>query len=140
MNNFYDILGKSLAKDHIYWGYHLLVDARGCDKSTINSSSTIKTFIETMVDKLHMIPVGEPILREFNDDNGRGVSCIQLVTTSHFSVHTDDTSMAAYIDIFSCEKYDPEVALKVIHEFFNPKEIIKKFVLRDPDMLENEKA
>lgn len=135
MDNFYSILGKSVGDNHTYWGYHLIVDARGCDESTINSLETVKAFLSQMVNELHMIPVGEPIARSFNDGNGRGVSAIQLITTSHFSCHTDDSSMAAYIDIFSCEKYDPDIAIATIKKFFNPKEIAKKFILRDPDVL-----
>ena len=35
-----------------------------------------------------------------------------------------------YIDIFSCKKYDVDVAQRLIQEFFDPKEIKKTFIER----------
>ena len=129
-------MAKALKKNEPQaWGYHLIMNLEGCDENIINSGDLLKAFILAMVDKLKMIPVGEPVVRYFNDGDGRGTSIMQLITTSTFMAHTDDKEMSAYIDIFSCSKYNPDDAISLIKEHFNPKSYKKLFILRDPDRM-----
>lgn len=137
-NNFYQYLGRTLAKGSDQWGFHIIIDCDGCDKSTVNSADTIKSFLYRMVKTLGLIPVGEAVVYTFNDGNGRGVSGLQLITTSHISCHTDDDKMSAYIDFFSCGKYSEDIvkqSVDVVDEFFNPKDKTVKILLRDPSKI-----
>lgn len=134
-NRFYEIIGSAIAKKEKIWGFHVICDATNCDESTVNSAEIVKTFIETTIRRIEMIPVGEPIHYYFNDGDGRGVSVIQLLTTSHCSAHTDDSKLSAYIDIFSCNSYDEkkvDTVVETIKEFFNPKDMAVKVILREP--------
>jgi S-adenosylmethionine/arginine decarboxylase-like enzyme len=140
MGNFYEIIGSAIAKKDPVWGWHLLVDCKSCDKSTINSEDTIKSFLNILVNRIKMIPVGDVISYVFNDGNGRGISGLRLLTSSHCSVHSDDNLMSAYIDVFSCNKYDKEIvdiAVTTIKEYFNPKDFSVKIILREPGKITN---
>lgn len=142
-SEFYDTIGRTLGKENLKdaFGWHLLIDARGCDKSTVNSEDTIKSFLKVIVNKLDMIPVGESTCYYFDDGNGRGVSGIQLITTSHISCHTDNEGGNAYIDIFSCNTYSQKlknIALACIKDYFNPQELYHIIVMRLPAKITDE--
>lgn len=139
-SKFYEMIGSAIAKETPVWGYHVICCLDDCDKNAINSETIVKTFVETVIDRIKMVPVGEPILRYFNDGNGRGVSCIQLLTESHVSCHTDDSKLSAYIDIFSCNAYDEkkvDTVVATIKEFFNPRHMAVKVILREPAKITN---
>lgn len=138
--NFYEIIGSSLAKKNPVWGYHVIIDAKKCDKSTVLSEDTIKSFLKIMVDRLMMIPVGEPVCYNFDDGNGRGVSGLQLITTSHISCHTDNDGLDAYIDVFSCNNYSEQhvnIVINGVKEYFNPAFMATRVILREPGKITN---
>lgn len=140
MSSFYEIIGSALAKKNPVWGWHLICDCEGCDESTVNSEDTIRSYLNMLVDRINMIPVGDAVVYGFNDGNGRGVSGLRLLTTSHCSVHSDDNLMSAYIDVFSCNAYDEKIvdtAIACIKEFFNPRSMGVRVVLREPSKITN---
>jgi len=78
-----------------------------------------------------MEAVGEPIVKRMDNERGRGVSGVQLITTSTITFHGDDEKWCVYLDVFSCKAYDPKVVFDYVKECFTPKYIGHKFLYRD---------
>jgi len=58
---------------------------------------------------------------------------MQLITTSNICGHFMELDGTAYFDVFSCKKFDIEVAQDVVREFFNPKKMRVNYITRHAD-------
>jgi len=114
------------------WGYHLLLDCKGCDIAKITSHDNLSNFVKILVDAIDMKRYGEPILAHFAEHNpeAAGYSLLQLIETSSITGHFVDKNGDAYIDIFSCKPFKPEVALKVVEELLSPKHVKMRYLIR----------
>lgn len=118
--------------DSVYWGYHLILDCKACDKDKITNGDNIKKFVKVLVQRIGMKAYGEPILEHFATHNPTvgGYSLLQLIETSDITAHFVDINGDAYIDIFSCKRYDISIAESVVREYFNPKSVKKTYIER----------
>jgi len=118
--------------DLSYWGYHLILDCGGCDKSSITSPDIIRKFSETLVERIKMVPYGDPQIIHFghNSPHLTGWTLLQFIETSNILAHFCDMSGEGYIDIFSCEEYDVGVAVDAVKEFFSPDSIKQTYLTR----------
>jgi S-adenosylmethionine/arginine decarboxylase-like enzyme len=121
-------LDKSISDEN--WGYHLLVDLGGCDNN-INDMEYVKAFIQRLVKILDMHPIGAPVVVHVDSEEGKGVSAVQLITTSTITFHGDENGNQAFIDIFSCKPYSVEIVLSFINRVFTPKTIKHGFLYRN---------
>ena len=48
---------------------------------------------------------GPNLVRDYDKDN-LGISAFEIIDASHISIHTFTKTREAYIDIFSCRKFD----------------------------------
>ena len=125
-----DIPSNGLLKG-THWGYHLLVDCSECNEY-IDDEAKVELFIRELVKKLKMKPLGKPIvIKVDNKEEGRGITAVQVITTSTITFHADDDKMSVYLDVFSCAPYEPKVALDLFYSYFEPKHIAYKWLLRD---------
>jgi len=115
-----------------YWGYHLVLDLRNCDRDVIQDETALKRFVLALVDRIGMKAYGEPILKHFATHNAdaAGYSLLQLIETSNIAGHFVDCNGDAYLDIFSCKRFSIEDAIEVAKEYLNPKEIEHQFLER----------
>ena len=60
----------------------------------------------------------------------KGYSLVQLIETSSITGHFSDYWGTAYINIFSCKKYDQALAKKFTGEFFGAKRVKTTFLIR----------
>ena len=113
------------------WGYHLLLDCRGMNDN-VEDEKIIKKFVKELVDRIDMIAVGDPLVKYFppKPDPKSGWSIVQLIVTSTIVCHFMDQSREAYIDVFSCKKFEPGDAEAVVREFFEPEHIKSHFLNR----------
>jgi S-adenosylmethionine/arginine decarboxylase-like enzyme len=118
-----------------YWGYHLILDCSNCDYDSITNPEVIKSFSETLVREIEMVPYGEPQILHFghNSDHLTGWTLLQFIETSNIMAHFCDYSKEGYIDIFSCKEYNQDIAIDVVKRFFNPTKIRKTFLTRQAD-------
>jgi len=114
----------------LHWGYHLLLDMSLCNKN-IDNENVVRAFLKELIRELKMTPIGDPLIAKVDGEDGRGLSAIQLITTSSITFHGDDEKMSVYLDIFSCKPYDPKQAMQTVIKYFNPKHIGHKFITRD---------
>lgn len=112
-----------------YWGYHLMLDCRGMNEN-VTKKSQIKKFVKDLVKQIDMIAVGPPQIEYLlpKTDNA-GYSVVQLIQTSNITAHFTDTG-TAYIDIFSCKEFDPEIATALVNQVFTPTNIKSKLLKR----------
>lgn len=119
-----------MEKEYKYWGYHLLLDTYGCNES-INSVDTVKEFLKDLVKEIKMKPIGEPMVIYVDDEEGKGVSGIQLITTSTITFHGDDLDKCVYLDVFSCKPYKKQKAIDLFAKYFSPQAMKYRWVHRD---------
>lgn len=114
------------------WGWHLVLDLYDCDPDAIRSASVIYKYVVELCDLIEMRRFGEPTIVDFGDDpRVSGYSLVQLIETSNICAHFANESNAVYLDIFSCKKFDPEVAAKFTIETFGAKGVNGTFISRD---------
>ncbi len=114
-----------------HWGYHLLLDVSECNEN-INDEEAIKDFLIQLVKEIKMKAIGKPIVvRVDSEKEGRGVSAVQLIESSTITFHGDDDGYNAYIDIFSCAPFNPQIAIKCVKRYFEPKHVGDLWLHRD---------
>ncbi len=123
---------KPAKQECCYWGYHLILDCKGCDKKKLKDGKNIIAFVKELVPAIDMKAYGEPTLAHFATHNphAAGYSLVQLIETSSITGHFAEEIGDAYIDIFSCKPFDMEVAKKVVSDYFSPEQIKTFFLTR----------
>ena len=114
------------------FGFHLLLDCSNCNREKIGSYDNIYNFVKTLVERIDMVAVGEPIIQMMCEGDPKvGYSLMQLISTSNITGHFMDISGEAYIDVFSCKPFNNADAIACAKEFFEPEFINHKFLTRD---------
>jgi S-adenosylmethionine decarboxylase len=129
--------GSTMAINENLYGYELILDLHGCDATRFTRTS-IDSFFSYLCDVIDM----EKCVVHFWDDVGvadedkqtlthtTGTSAVCFILTSSIVIHTLDLLKAAYINIFSCKKFDPDTVVRVSREWFNADQCSKKLVER----------
>lgn len=110
-------------------GLHIVMDARVRDASVFSSEKLVKLF-EGLIRALEMkpldkaqvyeVPVNPEILERarrtgvFEDEGG--ISIVQVISTSHLSLHAWPLQKFFSYDGFSCKDFNAELALSIIRE------------------------
>lgn len=108
------------------WGWLTAIDAADCDAERINCKETFQSFIDELLEKIDMVKIGDLHIFwcDTNDPNKVGYSIYQLLQDSNVSAHFCPADRnAAYMDIFSCKTYDPEIVVEVFQKYFNAGKI-----------------
>ena len=114
------------------WGWHLVLNLYDCNLEKIQSAEVIRNFVIELCDVIEMRRFGEPTIVNFGDDpRVTGYSLVQLIETSNICAHFADYSRAVYLDIFSCKKFDPEVAAAFCIQVFEAGKASGNFISRD---------
>ncbi len=114
------------------WGYHLIVDMAG-GNNNVTTKQGIVDFVNELVPAIDMVPHGPPIVEHFAEHlpEAVGYSLVQLIETSAICGHFSDKNKDAYLDIFSCKEFDPQIAIRVIQKHFAPESINYLFLERE---------
>ena len=113
-----------------YWGYHLIVNAGTCCQSAIRSHSNIHAFAKALVQRIDMVPFGEPQIEHFGSGNKAGFTLVQLIETSNICAHFVEETDDMYLDVFSCKPFKACDVLDVCREYFNPSLMERTFMVR----------
>lgn len=116
-----------------YWGYHLVLDCKNGRKLNEDSEDDIRVFIKELVDKIDMVAYGEPnvaYLPTPSRPECSGWSVVQLIYTSSITCHFADDSGDFYLDVFSCKKFDVDVVIDYVEQYFSPSEVKQTYLLR----------
>ena len=124
------ILKEDYEKENI-WGLLTSIDLHHCNPELIRDTGAIKRYVDELCRIIEMKKFGDTLVVNFGEDERvAGFSMTQLIETSLISGHFANKSNAAYIDIFSCKFYDPQVAADFTQKFFQAKEMTIHYVLR----------
>jgi len=121
------IISQSSRK--IPWGWSTVLDLKKCNYKVRNEKD-IKDFVYQLCDLIDMKRFGECKVVHFGTGNKSGYSMVQLIETSNITGHFCDEDSSAYIDIFSCKKYDEIEMEKFTKKFFNAESYISKTICR----------
>jgi S-adenosylmethionine decarboxylase len=118
------------------WGKHLVLDCSSCDREAVRDANAIRAFSEDLVASIGMVAYGEPVLAHFATHlpEAAGYSLVQLIETSAVTGHFCDASGDAYLDVFSCKDFDPEVALRIVERHLSPESVRKVELSRDASL------
>ena len=119
------------------YGYELILDLHGCDVSTFNRKS-IEGFMKTICEAIDMQREdlhfwdydGVPEEELPTESHLLGTSAVQFITTSNIVIHTLDLTGALYVNIFSCKKYDAQVAEDVTKKWFHAQQCSARLIER----------
>jgi S-adenosylmethionine/arginine decarboxylase-like enzyme len=112
------------------WGQSLSIDLNGCEHSLMINPEKLKEFSKSICKEINMIPFGEPMVHRFGEGALEGYSMMQFIMTSNITVHLDEVKNRAFIDIFSCKKFDAKTAKNFCKNFFMAKKIKAKNLYR----------
>ena len=112
------------------WGYHLMLDCSRCVPTSIRCSPNITKFAKTLVQRIDMVPYGEPQVIHFGSGDKAGFTLVQLIETSNISAHFCEETNDMYLDVFSCKPFDPKTVEDTVTEYFGPYQKNTLFVQR----------
>jgi S-adenosylmethionine decarboxylase len=118
------------------WGKHLVLDCAGCPRDLISDKENIRRFVDELILAIDMVPVGEPKIEYLagHVPHLAGYSMVQLIETSSITGHFCDDSREVYLDVFSCKDFDPEMAVTVVCDFFEPEAWGATVLVRDASL------
>lgn len=114
------------------WGQHLILDLAGCPRDRLTSADNIRGWVLELVDAIKMKAYGEPVLEHFAEHSfdAAGFTLLQLIETSNICAHFAENKGQVYIDIFSCKRFDNDVAVSVCRRFFAPETVESQVIER----------
>ena len=112
-------------------GFELVLDLQFCDKTAFSRTKILKYFIR-LCKLLKMQPHGKPIFWKDAHKKGhmQGISAIQLIETSSIAIHEFGRGETAFVNIFSCKKFNQKKAENFTKKFFGAERLKARFLLR----------
>jgi S-adenosylmethionine decarboxylase len=84
----------------LFLGTEWIVDAHGCDPSSLRSCAALARLFARIVDELGLHPAGEPVWHVFPGHGG--ITGVLLLTESHLACHTFPERGFAAFDLYCC--------------------------------------
>lgn len=131
-NVFKQLWNKVTGKDKGAWGYLLTVDLAGCLPEAVNDKDHLTRWVKDLVEEIDMVADGEPWVKHYDlpTPHLSGNTVFQMITTSNITCHFNDLDNSAFIDVFSCKKFDPRLAIRQMESWLCFKKINWKFTVR----------
>ena len=114
------------------FGYELIMDLSGCDLKIIKSKKKLQEYTTKLCKLIKMKKYGKTLLPYFGEKEKltKGYSLVQLIETSSITGHFSDYLGTAYLNIFSCKKYNHVLAKKFTRHFFKAKRLKAQLIIR----------
>jgi S-adenosylmethionine/arginine decarboxylase-like enzyme len=101
------------------WALYTSVDIHNCHPEYIRDKDIIRQYVLQLSDLLDMKCFGDTrIVKLGPDERCEGCSMTQFIESSLISGHFVYNTNNAYIDIFSCKYYDPEIVSHFTLSYF----------------------
>lgn len=119
------------------YGMTLILDLHECDISKFNRDD-IDVFFEEVCRLTKMVQcerywwddVGVPPEECQTSPHTTGTSAVQFILTSSILIHTLPLLGNAYIDVFTCKDFDPDIVKAYAREWFAGKVVGWHFIQR----------
>ena len=114
------------------YGYELVMDLYGCDKKVLTSKKKLQEYVDKLCKLIKMKKYGKTILPYFGEKKAytKGYSLVQLIETSSITGHFSDLWDRAYINVFSCRKFNHTAAKRFTRQFLQSKKLKNRFLIR----------
>ena len=112
------------------WGLSSSIDLYGCNPESIRNPEKIKVFVKELCVLIKMKRYGETIVQRFGEGDIEGYSMFQFIETSSITAHFDEIENRAFLDIFSCKPFDPDIAAEFSKRFFEAEKARIKTLVR----------
>ena len=107
------------------WGMVACIDVHECTPEKLRDVAHIQAAIDGLVVAAEMIKHGPAHIERFGDESkhpGPGYSAMQFIETSSITIHCDEYKNRVFVDLFSCQFFDPEAVAAFTKEFFGAKD------------------
>ncbi|MCX5908760.1 MAG: S-adenosylmethionine decarboxylase [Deltaproteobacteria bacterium] len=112
-----EIKEKAIAEK--VWGIASAIDVYNCHPDKIRCAETIRSFVRELCELLEMRRFGETTVVHFGEEEKvAGYSMVQFIETSLVSGHFANQTNTAYLDVFSCKPYDPDIIRNLAEIYF----------------------
>jgi S-adenosylmethionine decarboxylase len=114
------------------WGQHLILALAGCPRDRLTDADNLRKWVKDLVESIKMKAYGEPQLEHFatHSYDASGYTLLQLIETSNICAHFAENLGQVYIDIFSCKRFDNDLAVAVCREYFEPEVVEQHLIER----------
>lgn len=113
------------------WGLTTSVDVYDCSPDMIKDPGSIKIFVSRLCGKLGIIDQeNAPSVCYDENETAAGFSMTRSIETSGISGHFAHATHAAYLDIFSCNKYEPRALAEFALSYFRGSHYKMQVALR----------
>lgn len=114
------------------YGYELILDLEGCEKKVLTSRQKLQEYVDKLCKLIKMKKYRKTLIPYFGEKKAhtKGYSLVQLIETSSITGHFSDLWGMAYINIFSCQKFDHIAAKRFTRQFFQAKRVKNRFLIR----------
>jgi len=116
--------------EHQCWGMVASIDLYDCHPQFIKDPKKIQGLIDGLCAAIEMKKFGAALIQRFAEGALEGYSAMQFIETSSITMHFDEIKNRAFIDIFSCKFFEPEMAKKFCQEFLGAKSAKVQHYLR----------
>ncbi len=101
------------------WGLESSLDVHGCNNN-IDSAEAVKNYVVELCTLIKMKRYGPCLVERFGAPGTdlEGLSMFQFIETSCISGHFSPSTHSAFINVFSCADYDPDVVKEFTEKFF----------------------
>jgi S-adenosylmethionine/arginine decarboxylase-like enzyme len=107
------------------WGMLAAIDLHGCQRRRLEDPNSIRAFVPSVIDAIGMRAHGPLRLERFGDGELEGWSAMQFIETSSITIHADEVSGRCFIDVFSCQAFDPEIAAAIALAHFGGRRTLR---------------
>jgi deoxyhypusine synthase len=113
-------------------GSHLLLEGFEGDRKLLDSTATVKRFLETLPRKIGMKRISEAIVLKHrpSDQEEAGITGFVIIAESHISVHTYPHRNYLALDVFSCKEFEVQRIIKEATGWFRIRRESHKVVSR----------
>lgn len=113
------------------YGMELVLELFGCNLKCLTSKKKIQEFIDGICKEIEMKKYGPLYIKRFPGGElwGEGYSFFQFITTSSITGHFIESDRIAFLDIFSCNRFDSKKAKLFAKNFFQAKKIRNTLII-----------
>lgn len=101
-----------------WWGKSCNINLYGCNPALLRNPKDLCRFVSALCSLLKMKLVGRAHVKRFGKGYRGGHSVMQFIETSTIVIHCDEKEQRAFIDIFTCKRFDHRKAVRFCKNWF----------------------
>jgi len=109
-------------KQHNLEHIHITVNAKTSSEFRELPKEDAQRFVDILLKTINMKPLGPINWADAEDLDFPGQSFVQMITTSHCSLHLfvnpEGQENEIYFDLYSCKEFDPKKVIKILDDKF----------------------